>query len=269
MAVAAACVLAGCATAHPGSAPTEGATASAPRVTLPPISGGFDYQLGGAYALPRGVEVLTRDSTDEPVKGVYSICYVNGFQTQPGAEWPSALILHTATGAALVDPGWPDEYILDISTVAKRQAVAQRIQRSIAGCRRKGFEAVEFDNLDSYSRSKGALTPADAIAYARLLVAAAHEDGLAASQKNTAELAGVGKRSIGFDFVTTEECDRYSECGTFTKVYGAHVYDIEYTDNLRGTIAAVCARKTTPKITIVRDRDLVVPRSKGYFYRRC
>lgn len=260
----------GCASSTAATAPTAPTAASAPaRVTLPPTSGAFDYQLGGTYRPPSGVTVVTRDSTSDPAPGVYSICYVNGFQTQPGVSWPSDLYLHTASGAPLVDPGWPDEHIIDISTAAKRSAAAARLGKTIDSCARKGFRAVEFDNLDSYSRSKGQLTLDDSIAFATLLVARAHEQHLAASQKNTAELGSRGRDDVGFDFATTEECDRYSECGTFTKVYGPHVVDIEYTDDLRGTFAKVCARKATPSMTILRDRDLVAKGEKAYVYRAC
>jgi hypothetical protein len=265
LAVTLAASVVGCA-AHPADPPVGRVAAD---VTLPPTSGAADYQLGGAYAPPSGVTVVTRDSTDEPAKGVYSICYVNGFQTQPGVKWPSDLILHTASGSPLVDPGWPDEHIIDISTAAKRTAAAARIGRSTALCARKGFRAVEFDNLDSYSRSKKALTLSDAVAFATLLVEKAHAEGLAAGQKNTGQLGSRGRDAIGYDFAVSEECDTYDECGTFTRVYGKHVIDIEYTDDLRGTFAQVCARHATPPMTILRDRDLTTPSSSAYVYRHC
>lgn len=236
---------------------------------LPPTVGAFDYQLGGGYVPPVGVTVVTRDSTDEPARGIYSICYVNGFQTQPGDSWPAPLILHTPDGKPLVDPGWPDEHLIDISTAPKRAAAATQLRETIKECARKGFSAVEFDNLDSWTRSKGALTRADAIAFATLLVQMAHAEGLAASQKNAADLAKIGKEEIGFDFATTEECDRFSECGAYAKVYGAHVFDIEYTDDLRGDFGTVCKRPGTPKQTILRDRDLLTTASEGYAYDRC
>jgi hypothetical protein len=238
-------------------------------VSLPPTSGAADYQLGGAYPPPSGVTVVTRDSTDVPARGVYSICYVNGFQTQPGASWPDSLILHTPSGAPLVDPGWPDEHLLDISTAAKRTTIASRLAPTVDSCARAGFRGVEFDNLDSYSRSKGALTLDDAVAFATLLTARAHRDHLAAGQKNTAELGRRGRDTARFDFAVTEECDRYAECRAFTGVYGAHVVDIEYTDDLRGSFAQVCARPATPRLTILRDRELVARGHSGYSYRHC
>jgi hypothetical protein len=35
----------------------------------PPPGAGFDYQLGGDYAPPDGVEVVSRDHTDDPPRG--------------------------------------------------------------------------------------------------------------------------------------------------------------------------------------------------------
>lgn len=259
----------GCASPSANARSSDPAVASTATRTLPPTKGTFDYQLGGSYTPAKGVTVVTRDSTSTPAKGVYSICYVNGFQTQPGSSWPSNLILKNKAGKPIVDPGWPDERIIDISTAAKRTAASKRINTMTDSCAAKGFRAVEFDNLDSYSRSKGRLTLSKSIAFAKLLVKHTHAKGLAASQKNTGELGSRGKTSIGFDFVTTEECDVYSECGSFTKVYGTHVLDVEYTDDLRGTFPQVCARKDTPPQTILRDRDLTTPKSKAYVYQTC
>jgi hypothetical protein len=236
-------------------------------VALPPTSGTFDYQLGGSYPAPDDAAIVERDSTSTPAKGSYGICYVNGFQSQPGVTWPNDLLVHRSSGALLVDPGWPDEHLFDISTAAKRAAIADRLGASIRHCEKVGFQAIEFDNFDSYSRSKGALSLGDAKAFARLLVTRSHAIGLAVAQKNTAELGTKGRTGIGFDFAITEECDRYRECATFTRAYGDRVFDIEYTDDLRGTAAAVCGRATAS--TIIRDRDLVARGAKGYFYRAC
>lgn len=229
----------------------------------------FDYQLGGGYEPGDDVTVVTRDSTDEPAEGLYSICYVNGFQTQPDEAWPEALILHEADGTRVADPAWPAEYLLDISTPEKRAEAAAKQSTVIERCAKSGFQAVEFDNLDSWTRSDGALTEADAVAFAVLLVDTTHGEGLAASQKNSAEMTAEGKNDIGFDFVTVEECDLFDECDEFTKAYGDQVFDIEYTDDLRGTFADVCSRVATPARTILRDRDLVTPDSSDYVFEHC
>ena len=55
-------------------------------VTLPPVGGKLDYQLGGAYPPPAGVTIVSRDRNERRRAGLYNICYVNGFQIQPDEE---------------------------------------------------------------------------------------------------------------------------------------------------------------------------------------
>ena len=260
---------AGGAGAAPSGATRAADPARASGADLWPAGAGFDYQLGGASPVPDGVTVVARDSTDEPAGAGFDICYVNGFQTQPGAVWPESLLLHDASGGLLVDPGWPDEHLFDTSTAENREALVDLQAPAVDGCAAAGFDAVEFDNLDSYSRSDGALDLDDAVAFATLLVERTHEAGLAAGQKNTAELEARGRDEIGFDFAVVEECDLYSECGAFTDVYGDHVLAIEYTDDLRDTVEGLCSRGSTPRSTVVRDRDLVPADDPAYVYERC
>jgi hypothetical protein len=254
------------------SAVVASGVATADGVVLPPEGARFDYQLGGASPVPDGATVVARDSTDDPAEGVYGICYVNGFQTQPGVEWPDELLVRTADGEPLVDPGWPDEHLFDLSTEANRQAVAERQASTIDDCAASGYQAVEFDNLDSWTRSDDAFGEDDAVAFATLLVARAHAAGLATAQKNTADLGARGRDEVGYDFAVTEECDRYDECDAFTDVYGGLVFDVEYTDDLRGSVAEVCARvgELDPApATIVRDHDLVPADDPAHVYTAC
>ncbi len=200
LATAALVALSGCASAdpRPGSAPAgaEGSAAATgvlaaettADITLPPIGTGFDYQLGGASPVPAGVGIVVRDSTAEPAAGAYGVCYVNGFQTQPGETWPDDLLVQGDDGP-LVDPNWDDESILDTSTAAKRTAIAARQATTVDRCADAGFPAVEFDNLDSWYRSAGALDADDALALATLLVDHAHSRGLAVAQ-NTPRTSG-------------------------------------------------------------------------------
>jgi len=259
--------LAGC--AAPTALPAEG-TGSSAGVVLPPAGALPDYQLGGAYDPAEGVGIVGRDRSAEPVAGLYSVCYVNGFQTQPGelAEWPDDLLLHDGDDVVF-DPDWPDEALLDTGSAAQRSRIAEIVVPWIEGCADSGFQAVEFDNLDSFSRSHGLLTLDDNLALAELLVDAAHGVGLAAGQKNAAEHAEALKERAGFDFAVTEECAAYAECGAYTAVYGPHVIDIEYTDQLPRPFAELCADPDTPASTVLRDRDLVTPDDEGYVFAGC
>jgi hypothetical protein len=264
-------VLAGCAQHEP---PAAIGTVADGSDGVPPAGAVVDYQLGGAYDPAEGVGGVVRDASDEPADGLWSGCYVNGFQTQPGDrdlwldEHPD-LVLRDADGTPVADPGWPDEMLLDISTAENRAGIVAVLGEVVRSCADRGFDAVELDNLDSYTRSDGRLTEDDAIDLAARYAAVAHEAGLAVGQKNAADLGTRGRDEAGFDFAVAEECHRWDECARYTEVYGDAVLDIEYTDDLRGTWPEVCADPQVPASTILRDRDLATPGSTGYAFDRC
>jgi hypothetical protein len=197
----------------------------------PPPNAKFDYQIGGDYPPPTGVQVVSRDwFAGSPLQGAYSICYVNAFQTQD--DEPKGLVLRGLGD----DPNWGGEYLVDISSASKRARAAKWVQQMIQGCADKGFDAVEYDNLDSWTRFDG--TPiADrvpfgkeqAARYAKLLTRRAHALGLAVAQKNTLQLSRrQSHQRIGFDFAIAEQCGRYRECGDWLDRFGDRVIDIEY-----------------------------------------
>ncbi|POX52128.1 endo alpha-1,4 polygalactosaminidase [Streptomyces sp. Ru72] len=253
--------------ASPGQTPSQASPSRKPAPTavrLPPPHAGFDYQIGGAYPPPRGVRIVSRDRTASPAPGLYNICYVNAFQAQPGAEktWPADLLLRDDSGEVVIDQDW-NEALLDIGTATKRARVATRINQWIDGCAAKGFDAVEPDNYDSYTRSDNLLSAQDAAAFMTLLSVHAHARHLAIGQKNTLELAGQRKRT-GLDFAVTEECGQYDECDAYAKAFDNHVVDVEYTDGgLRKALAGYGDR-----LSIVRrDRDVSTPDDPGYVRR--
>ncbi|MGP4045833.1 endo alpha-1,4 polygalactosaminidase [Streptomyces sp. 2A115] len=200
-------------------------------VRLPPAHAGFDYQIGGAYPPPAGVRIVARDRAAEPARGLYNICYVNAFQTQPDErdDWPADLLLRDRNGKVVVDGDW-NEALLDIGTPAKRRRIADRVNQWIDGCADKGYDAVEPDNYDSYTRSRRLLNADDATSFIKLLSAHAHERGLAVAQKNTVELAGLRPRT-GLDFAVAEECGEYDECGVYAEAFDDRVVVVEYTDS--------------------------------------
>ena len=169
-----------------------------------------------------------RDSTDEPAAGVYSVCYVNGFQTQPGADLDAidTLLLHDGD-ERVTDPGWPDEVLYDDQHPRAAQQVAELVGRALDAVR-QGLPGVDLDNVDSWTRSRGLLDVDDAEALANLLVSAAHDRDLAVGQKNAAEHSE--RFRALFDFAVVEECAQYDECEAYTDAYGELVYAVEYTD---------------------------------------
>lgn len=250
------------------SAADEGTSANV-SVLLPPGDATPDYQLGGAYPPRPDVDVVTRDRRADPDPTRYSICYVNGFQTQPGERglWPEETLLHD--GAHFVtDPDWPDETLLDTSK-SSRTAILKIVTPWITGCADDGFDAVEFDNLDTYARSNDALAREDNLALAAAYVEIAHGAGLAAAQKNSAEDAAQLQATAGFDFAVSEECAAFRECNAYTDVYGTNVIDIEYDDALPRSFAAMCADPDTPGAVVLRDRQLSMPGEAAHVWATC
>ncbi|MFH8487069.1 endo alpha-1,4 polygalactosaminidase [Streptomyces longisporoflavus] len=242
------------------------AAAEAGAVEPPPAHAGFDYQIGGAYTPPAGVEIVSRDHTAAPAPGLYNICYLNAFQAQPGAEddWDADLLLRDDNGDVVYDGDW-GEAVLDIRTAAKRKRIAARVGSWIDGCADKGFQAIEPDNYDTFTRFPDLLTASQAKSFVKLLSARAHQRGLAAAQKNTPQLAG-DREETGLDFAVAEECGVYDECGDYTSAFGDDVVVIEYTaEGLRTSCAGWGDR-----LSIVRrDLDVSPASSSGYVRQTC
>lgn len=249
-----------------------GGSAMAQSVLLPPAGGQYDSQLGGAYAPPAGTLIVSRDRADPVAPGLYNICYINAFQTQPQeTQWWLAKhpeLLLRQGGDLVEDPDWPGEILLDTRTPAKRDALAEIVGSWIERCANDGYDAIEADNLDTYSRSNGALSISDNLVFASALIDKAHGLGLAFGQKNGAELADRGK-AAGFDFAIVESCQVYDECQDYTGVFGAHVLEIEYTDTDERYFTKSCAARGSQISVIRRDRNLTMSGKPSYFYQTC
>ena len=166
-------------------------------------------------------------------------------------------------GTPVIDTDW-NEMLIDVSTPAKRDAVAEIVGGWIDGCHTAGFDAIEIDNLDSYTRSQSLLTEANAVAAMKLFSDRAHAVGMAIAQKNSAEIVA-RKAELGTDFAVAEECNTYDECGMYIDGYGDHVIVIEY---VRADFTTGCS--AYPNLSIVlRDRDLVKPGSGAYVFDGC
>ncbi|MDQ4501591.1 endo alpha-1,4 polygalactosaminidase [Sinomonas sp. ASV322] len=255
--------------AYPAPAQTPASPAPA---RLPPTAGGLSYQLGGAYPPSSGVAIVIRDRKESPAPGLYSICYVNAFQAQPGetAWWSEnhpELLLRDPRGSLVIDPQW-NEPLLNLDTDAARRALAEMVGGWIDGCARDGFSAIEADNFDSFSRSRGLLSEADALAYGRMLAERAHRAGLVIAQKNASELSSQA-RAVGFDFAVAEECGALSECGAYVDVYGSQVLDIEYTDEPESAFIRACHDFGTRIQITRRDRNLVPVGQPGHHEQWC
>jgi hypothetical protein len=204
---------------------------------LPQFWTDFDYQIGAVHQPASNVGIVSRDYTDSPAAGRYNICYVNAFQSQPGEEssWP------TGSVTPLLDEDW-NEYLIDIRTASARRRAAAYVYNMIDSCVSSGYDAVEFDNLDTFTRLGDSIDPAnqytdywfdmsDAVAYAKLLSDYTHGVGLASVQKNTAELFPSGAHeTIGFDFAIVEDClgADWDECELFASHYNDQIVVVQY-----------------------------------------
>lgn len=268
---------------------------------LPPANGQFDYQLGGPYDPDPTVQVVSRDRTESPAAGRYNLCYVNLLQTQPDGPDQSTTnppygttswwalhhpeLLARVDGHIVIDPAW-NEAVFDVSTADKRHALAEIQKPWIQACKTAGYDAIDPDNLDSYTRSRGVLTFDDDREYLKLIVPYAHSVGLAVAQKNVnSEFGATGKTFVdtvspaqGFDFAIAEECQVYRECADYTDVYGGRVYEIEYTDHnpwqtrsgvTKRAFDWACLDRGETNSIILRDHYLRPAGNVGYHYEEC
>ncbi|WKX11105.1 endo alpha-1,4 polygalactosaminidase [Streptomyces sp. NL15-2K] len=250
--------------------PTTSASASAPAsaaaVTPPPKHVRWDYQIGGAYTLPTGVQVVSRSHEDPPAPGAYNICNFNALQAQENAEydWDSDLLLRDANGDVVYDEDW-NEAVLDIRTDAKRQRLASEVNTWIDECAAKGYQAVEPDNYDTFTRFPDYLTADQAKAFMKLLSAHAHAKGLAVAQKNTLELVP-DRASVGMDFAVVEDCGEWNECSKFAKAFDNNVFVVEYT--AKG-LSNACSGWGSALSVVRRDQSVVPDGTSGYLRETC
>ena len=196
----------------------------------------YDVQFVTPFNLVRGVDLAELDlfeTSPEQLKalharGVRTICYINAGAWEnwrPDAhDFPAAVIGHDYAG-------WPGERWLDIRA---RDQLAEILRKRIELCRSKGFDAVEFDNVDGYANHTGfAIAAKDQLAFNRWLAGEARAAGLAVALKNSLEL--VPDLVGDFDFLIAEACFSQGECAAAApfRAAGKAVYVIEYTNQLR------------------------------------
>lgn len=204
----------------------------APKVTRPPSSATatWQYQLQGTIDESVPATVFDIDGFDTSAatvarlksKGKYPICYIStSFENwRPDARsFPASVLGNNLDG-------WPGERWIDIRQI---KALAPIFVARVDMCKAKGFQAVEFDNVDAHTQNTGfRLTAADQLMFSRGLAAVAHSRGLAAGLKNNAEQAA--ELQPYYDFAIVEECVTWNECGaysSFTRA-GKPVFVVEY-----------------------------------------
>jgi hypothetical protein len=142
--------------------------------------------------------------------------------------------------------GFPDESWLDIRNYP---SFAAPLRARVAICARKGFDAVEPDNLAGWENDTGfAIAAVDQLRFNRWIARQVHARGMAVALKNDArqvrQLAGA------FDFAVVEQCFQYRECGYYRPFVsqGKAVFETEY----QLEPAAFCARAAALGFSAIR-----------------
>jgi hypothetical protein len=230
--------------------------------TVPPMSGSrwipaqhttWQWQLTTPVDQSVDAQMFDIDLFDNPAsvvsalhaKGAHVVCYLDAGTFEPGrpdaGSFPTAVI-----GKEL--PDWPGEHWLD---VRRLDVLGPIMDARLDLCRQKGFDGVEFDNVDGYSNDSGfPLTGDDQLRYNRFLAAAAHARGLSAGLKNDLDQAAALQPD--FDWALNEQCFQYHECSSLQPFLGAGkaVFVAEY----ELETSAFCAQANSAGIMAMRKR---------------
>ncbi len=217
-----------------------------------PVDGPWQYQLQGRIAVAKGVRVLDVDGESTSAAtvrrlqrgGRYVICYMSAGSSEDfrsdHRRFPEKV---------MGEPnGWPGERWLDIRRLDVLGPILEARMRS---CARKGFDAVEPDNVDGYADDTGfPLTRRDALRFTRWLARTAHGLRLAIGLKNALEL--VPSLAPAYDFAVVEQCFEYDECGRLAPFARRRkpVYEVEYA----GPLDSLC-----PKARRLRMNSTLAP----------
>jgi hypothetical protein len=124
--------------------------------------------------------------------------------------------------------GWAGERWLDIRRI---DILGRIMEDRLDLCKKKGFDAVEPDNIDGYSNATGfPLTYDDQLTYNRWIANAAHRRGLSIGLKN--DLGQIPDLLPSFDWMLSEQCFEYRECDALLPFIraGKAVFEVEYDD---------------------------------------
>lgn len=124
------------------------------------------------------------------------------------------------------DNGWPGERWLDIRA---RRVLRPILRDRLDMCVRKGFDGVEWDNVDGWSNRTGfPLSRTHQLRFNVMLANLSHRRGLTVFLKN--DLGQIPRLLPYFDAALNEQCHQYRECDRlrpFTDA-GKAVFGVEY-----------------------------------------
>ncbi len=184
--------------------------------------------------------------------GGHAICYVDagGIENfrpdyQEAVDWDNA---HNHQLIGKPYPGFTNESYANINNnVGQRDFMLQRMEKRVTLCEQAGFDAVEFDVVNTYEDGQNTtgwnITAATQLIYNKALAAMAHRHGMSVALKN--DISQISDLVGDFDFAINEQCVQYSECGDYSQFTGAGkaVLQVEYTmsSNTNDTASGRCA----------------------------
>lgn len=216
-------------------------TASVPPAIDYPPDEQFYWQLQGTVNTSRPelvYDIDGFDNTSETVStlksaGKYVIAY---FSAGTYENWrPDEGDFPSGVKGNNVD-GWAGEKWLDVTQVATLQPI---MEGRVAIAKSKGFQAIEWDNLDGYDNSTGfSISQAQQKTYLQMLADITHAQGLAAIFKNVPDFASWG--ASRFDGVIGEEAYEWAEEASYDPWHTASkpVWIVEYSGTLDCSDAA-------------------------------
>ncbi len=219
-----------------------------------PSIGPWQLQLQGRIdrSIPASVFETDGDSTSRATvnalhrRGARITCYLDA------GSWESYRRDRTRFPRSVLGrryAGYPNERWLDIRRFRLFGGV---IRDRVKACRLKGFDGVEFDNVNAWENQTGfPITPSDQLRYNRWLAGLAHGYDLAAGLKNDGPQ--VGALVDRFDFAVVEQCFQYDECGQYRPFIerGKAVFSVEY--DLES--AEFCGRAAEMGFSAIAKRD--------------
>jgi hypothetical protein len=217
-----------------------------------------------------GQGASTTDVANIHAAGATAVCYVDVGTLEQGRpdydKFPASVI-----GPAV--QGWPGENWL-LVTAANQSTILPLMQaRFQSWCLAKGFDAIEPDNLDSFTNlPSGTISEADNLTYDLAIAKLAHGMSLSIGLKNL--LPDVSSSYVpsllsSFDWALVEQCYEYDECSSYSQsgsfiMLGKAAWDVEYNQSPNCTQAD--SEHLNAQLT---DLDLVDPLDTGYSYTPC
>ena len=252
---------------------TYGQTASeqaegqvAARIWYPEPGTSWQWQLSSQPGKPINVDAYDVDGFETSGSTVgrlhrsdsKAICYINAGAWENWRpdknKFPKSLLGKNYAG-------WAGEKWLDIRRIDK---LAPVMRSRLDMCKRKGFDAVEPDNMDNYTNKTGfPIKAKHQLRYNKWLAKEAHKRGLAIALKNDPDQAR--QLQPYFDFAITEDCFDQGWCYKMRPFISSEkaVLATEYTDT------GIKREEFCPRAKRMKFDAIHKKRDLGFWRRSC